>query len=104
MVVVKLISPPLDSDLCGNGSLYLIRGLVNISLDHLCRFFCIAFAYADIILYRRPICVFCSVAVFLLANIRDSYNKLWWCISAVVSGDFDSLLLDRLCLYSGAYW
>ena len=72
-----------------------MRGLVNIALDHLCRLFCIAFAYADIVLYR-PICVFCSVAVFLLANIRDSY-KLWLCISAVVSGDFDSLILDRFC-------
>ena len=79
--------------------MYLIRGLVNIALDHL---FCIAFAYADIVLYI-PFCVFCSVAVFLLANIRDSY-KLWLCISAVVSGDFDSLILDRFCFYSGAYW
>ena len=49
----------------------------------LCRY-CIVYTH---------LCV-CSVAVFLLANIRDSY-KLWLCISAVVSGDFDSLILDR---------
>ena len=67
----------------------------KVILNLNCCLFCIAFAYAYIVLYR-PICVLCSVAVFLLANIRDSY-KLWLCISAVVSGDFDSLILDRFC-------
>ena len=65
--------------------------LVNIYLDHLCRLFCIAFAYADIVLYR-PICVFCSVAVFLLANIRDSCTSF--------GGVFRQLSVEILILLS----